>query len=155
MGTIHEDLCTFMKKSCWILEVMRNISDTFIERIRYHTFYVQKLFFFENRAVYEDNDEKYCRAGQATDDNMAHAHCTVDTQGCKHTLTICNVYYYSTTTTVARTQLHVVTRTLPVLLQQALSAHKYPKSSLVLNSVSVSVSMRTPHRPNSVSAFYI
>jgi len=24
---------------------MRNISDTFIERIRYHTFYVQKLFF--------------------------------------------------------------------------------------------------------------
>jgi len=22
--------------------------------------------------------EKYCRAGQATDDNMAHAHCVLD-----------------------------------------------------------------------------
>jgi len=22
--------------------------------------------------------EKYCRAGQATDDNMAHAHCMLD-----------------------------------------------------------------------------
>jgi hypothetical protein len=30
------------------------------------------FFFFENRAVYV---EKYCTAGQATDDNMAHAHC--------------------------------------------------------------------------------
>ena len=24
------------------------------------------------------NAEKYCRAGQATDDNMAHAHCMLD-----------------------------------------------------------------------------
>jgi hypothetical protein len=27
--------------------------------------------------------KKYCRAGQATDDNMAHAHCMLDTQGYK------------------------------------------------------------------------
>jgi len=26
-----------------------------------------------------DNVEKYCRAGQATDDNMAHAHCMLYT----------------------------------------------------------------------------
>jgi len=26
-----------------------------------------------------DNAEKYCRAGQVTDDNMAHAHCILDT----------------------------------------------------------------------------
>jgi len=26
-----------------------------------------------------DNVEKYCRAGQAADDNMAHAHCMLDT----------------------------------------------------------------------------
>jgi len=25
-----------------------------------------------------DNVEKYCRAGQATDDNMVHAHCMLD-----------------------------------------------------------------------------
>ena len=28
---------------------------------------------------------KYCKAGQDTDDNMAHAHCIPDTQGYKHT----------------------------------------------------------------------
>ena len=27
--------------------------------------------------------DKYCRAGQATDDNMAHAHCMQDTLGYK------------------------------------------------------------------------
>ena len=36
------------------------------------------IFFFENLAFY-DNVEKYCRAGQATDDSMAHAHCMLDT----------------------------------------------------------------------------
>ena len=35
------------------------------------------FFFFENRAVYE-NVKKYCRAGQATDDNMTHAGCMLD-----------------------------------------------------------------------------
>jgi len=30
-------------------------------------------FFFENSAV-----EKYCREGQATDNNMAHVHCMLD-----------------------------------------------------------------------------
>jgi len=32
-------------------------------------------FFFENSAIFE----KYCRVGHATDDNMAHAHCRLDT----------------------------------------------------------------------------
>jgi len=35
-----------------------------------------------------DNVEKYCRTGQATDDNMAHAHCMLDDSGYKHTLQI-------------------------------------------------------------------
>ena len=34
------------------------------------------------------------RAGQATDDSMAHAHCTLDTKGYKHTLRICNTYCF-------------------------------------------------------------
>jgi hypothetical protein len=38
------------------------------------------------------NVEKYCRARQATGDNMAHAHCEVNTQGCKHTLGMCDTY---------------------------------------------------------------
>jgi len=34
--------------------------------------------FSENRAVYEIMLKKYCRAGQARDDNMAHAHCMLN-----------------------------------------------------------------------------
>jgi hypothetical protein len=55
---------------------MRNVSDKGC-RGSQNTFCVQKTF-FENRAVYEIV-EKYCRAGLATDDNMAHAHCILDT----------------------------------------------------------------------------
>ena len=51
--------------------------------------------------------EKYCRARQATDDDMAHAHCMLDTSGNKHTLQICNTYYFSTATIVTRTHLNV------------------------------------------------
>ena len=39
---------------------------------------------------------KYCTSGQATDDNLAHAHCMLDTKGYKHTLKICNTYCFST-----------------------------------------------------------
>jgi hypothetical protein len=35
--------------------------------------------FKKNRALFLDNVQKYCRAGQANDDNMAHAHCMLDT----------------------------------------------------------------------------
>jgi len=37
--------------------------------------------------------EKYCRAGQATDDNMAHAHCMLDIKGYKHTHTHTHMEY--------------------------------------------------------------
>jgi len=51
--------------------------------------------------------EKYFRAGQNTDDNMAHAHCMLDTQGYKHAIRICNIYWFSTATMVAGTRLNV------------------------------------------------
>jgi hypothetical protein len=35
-------------------------------------------FISENRVIYEIMWKKYCTARQATDDNMAHAHCTLD-----------------------------------------------------------------------------
>ena len=38
-----------------------------------------KSFFFLNRAPFEIMWRKYCRARQATDDNMAHANCALDT----------------------------------------------------------------------------
>jgi hypothetical protein len=42
--------------------------------------------------------KKYCTAGQATDDNLAHAHWMLDTWGYKHILRMCNTYCLSTTT---------------------------------------------------------
>jgi len=43
---------------------------------------------FLELSVYE-KVEKFCTAGQATDDNMAHAHCMLDTKVYKHTPRIC------------------------------------------------------------------
>jgi hypothetical protein len=51
--------------------------------------------------------EKYCRAGQATDENMAHARFVLDTYGYKHTLKIYNTYCSSTATVVAQTRVGV------------------------------------------------
>jgi len=42
-----------------------------------------------------------------TDDNMAHAHCMLETEGYKHTLGMYNTYCFSTATMVARTLLIV------------------------------------------------
>jgi hypothetical protein len=50
-----------------------------------------------------DNVEKYCTAGQATDDNMAQAHWMQDTKSYKHALRICNNYCFSTATMVTGT----------------------------------------------------
>ena len=53
-----------------------------------------------------DNLEKFCTAGQATDDNMAHARCMLGTKGYKKILFgIYNNYYFSTATIVTRKRL--------------------------------------------------
>jgi hypothetical protein len=72
-----------------VLLRMRNISDKSDgERKNY-------VFLFNNFSVRKschlwDSEEKYIKAGRATDDNMANAHCMLDTQGYKHKLSICN-----------------------------------------------------------------
>jgi hypothetical protein len=48
-----------------------------VEKLEKHI--LCSLTFFENCAVYEKMSKKYCRAGQATDDNMAQAHCMLYT----------------------------------------------------------------------------
>jgi len=50
---------------------------------------------------------KYCTAGQATDNNMAHAQPMLDSYGYKHTLRICNIYCFSTVTMIAIKSLNV------------------------------------------------
>jgi hypothetical protein len=53
-----------------------------------------------------ENVEKYCRAGLATDDNMAHAHCMLDNEGYEQTL-----------------RLSYIVRTLSVLLYSYYMEH--------------------------------
>jgi hypothetical protein len=61
-----------------ILLTMRNVSDKSCRQE--HTFCVQQLKKKEeNRAVYGTTRKKYGRAGQATDDNMAHVRCMLHT----------------------------------------------------------------------------
>jgi len=48
---------------------------------------------------------------------MAHAHCMLNTEGYKYTLTICNTYCFSTATMVARTR-HNVTLYAHCLITQ-------------------------------------
>ena len=48
-----------------------------VEKIKTHI--LCSVTFFENLAVYKIMWKKYCRNGQATDDNMEHAHFILDT----------------------------------------------------------------------------
>jgi hypothetical protein len=60
---------------------------------------------FSNIFPLRDNMENYNRT--RTDDNMAHAHCILNTLGYQYTLRICNSYWLSSTTIVARNSLDV------------------------------------------------
>ena len=48
-----------------------------VEKIKRHILY--SVMFLRKSCRLWDYVEKYCRAGQATDDSMAHAHCMLDT----------------------------------------------------------------------------
>jgi hypothetical protein len=51
------------------------MTQTDVEKIK-HILCSIPFFYF---APFLDNVEKYCTAGQVTDDNMANAHCILDT----------------------------------------------------------------------------
>jgi len=63
-----------------------NLAEFFVEREMFQTKAVEKIkthilcsiTFFRVPCRLWDNVEKYCKAGQATDGNMAHAHCMLD-----------------------------------------------------------------------------
>jgi len=52
------------------------LQENVVEKIKTH--FMLNNFFFRKFSPLQDV-EKYCRAGQATDDNMAHAQCTLGT----------------------------------------------------------------------------
>ena len=78
-----------------------------------------------------NNVKKFCTAGQATHDNMAHAHGMLDNEGYRHTLRICNTYCFSTAKFVARTCLNVTSH-----------AHCLPVAAVVNSSLTGDVQTR-------------
>ena len=77
-GTLRENQYTFMSRS--VLLSMRNISDKNYRENQNTHFMFNKLF-LRNSCRFLDNvgEKKYCIAGQATDDNIVHVHCMLDT----------------------------------------------------------------------------
>ena len=112
-GTLHENQYTFMISRPIIL-TMRNVSRKRCTQNQNTHFIFHSNF--PKVVPFVRYVEKYCRSGQATDDNMMPAHCMLGTKDYKNALRIRNTYCFSTATMVSRTRLKVTfIRTLPVL----------------------------------------
>jgi len=73
VGTLHEDLCTFMMVSHSVLLMMRNISfENCTENQNIHLMFSN---FSQKSCHVTDNTKKYNRARQATDDNTVRRMC--------------------------------------------------------------------------------
>ena len=90
--------------SCSGLLRMRNVSDRVVENQNPHFMFSNV---FRKSCRLWGNVEKYRTAGQATDDNMGHAHCVLNTEGYKHRLTLSNTYCFSTARMFAQTRLNI------------------------------------------------
>jgi len=123
-STLHGDQYTFFITSRLFLPWMKNVSRTSRTQDQNTHFVFSNvsfffLSFFRKSCRLWDTVEKYCRAGQATDGNMAHAHCMSMriAWACAlhdgylrlqiHIFRLCNTYYFYTATMVARTRLIV------------------------------------------------
>jgi hypothetical protein len=86
----------------------------FVEKIKTHIL-CSVTFIWKSCSLF-DNVENYCRAGLAIDNRMAHAHCMLDTLGYKHTVRICNTYFFNCNNGCTPVPQCYVIRTLTVLL---------------------------------------
>jgi hypothetical protein len=71
-GTLHGDQNTFLIISRSFLLRMRNVADKSCRGSQNTRFVFSNFFFPLKSCILWDNVGKYCRAGQATDENMAH-----------------------------------------------------------------------------------
>jgi len=81
-GTLHEDQHTFFIVSRSFLLRMKNVSHKGVQKLETHILW--SITFFPPKTVpFMEKCGKFCRAGQATEDNMAHAYCMLDNWGYK------------------------------------------------------------------------
>jgi len=106
LGTLHEYQYTFMIISRSFLLEWEIFQTEVVQKIKTHI--LCSIAFFRKSFRLWDNVEKFCRTGQATDDNMPHAHFTLVTQSYKQTHRIYSTYCFSAATMVART-CHIIT----------------------------------------------
>jgi hypothetical protein len=112
-GTLHENQYSFSIISRSFLLRMRNISDrSCTENQKTHFMFTNLLP--ENRTVHEIMWKNTVQPGRATDDNMAHMHWVLDTQGYKHTLRICNTLLFHCNNCCTNVPQCYVICTLPV-----------------------------------------
>jgi hypothetical protein len=74
MGSLHKDRYTSLIISRSFLLTMKNVSGK-ICRENKNTHFVFNNFFLRKSCHLRHNVEKHSTAGQATDNNMVHAHC--------------------------------------------------------------------------------
>jgi len=106
LGTLYEDVRTFMTEFRSVLLRVINLSGKFVQKIKTHILY--STTFSRKSCHLWDNVQKSGVAGQAADDNMAHALCLLYNWSYRHTLRICITYCFSTATMVMRTRLNVM-----------------------------------------------
>ena len=107
-GTLHKDFqYTFSTIFLSVLLKWEIFQTKVVEKIKTPNLMFSNFFLLPKSSHLWDNVGKYCRTGQATDDKMVHTHCMLDTQGCKHTLRICNTYCISTAKIITQTRLCV------------------------------------------------
>jgi hypothetical protein len=126
---------------------MKNVSDKNCRETR-STHFMSSNVFRKSCRLW-DNMEKFCRAGQAIND-MAHAHCMLDTQGYKCTHRLCKSLHFYCNNGCTNAPRYVI-RTLHALLYPvklfdrsplvdrlywgADSTHKFRRNTVRLSSV--------------------
>jgi hypothetical protein len=90
------------------------LQTTVVETVKIHSLF--SIFFLIKLCRVWDNVEKYSTAGQATYDDMTHAHCVLDDQGYRCTLRKCKTYCISTATMITRTRLSITSYVIACLV---------------------------------------
>jgi hypothetical protein len=93
MGTSHEDYYIhFGSYLTQLLLEWEMFQTKVVEKIKTHI--LCSVTYFLTPCCVWDNLEKYSRAGEATDDNMGHAHLTLGIETYKYTFVICHTLIF-------------------------------------------------------------